>query len=255
MTAEVLRFAPLDELGRAIDDDFRFLDDWDVSDLRSFALEEAEQFVGGLSQALIHGIRCGAALVRIHEKIEPGKWDQWVRDNFSSVRQARTCQRWYIYRSELVAAGAVDVASADAALRGLPKIRPAGRPQVLHDEQLAEIRKLKSDGWSYDRLGERYGCSRTAVRTLLYPEQAKKWKQAQRRRYSAGQRALRQAERAKEAKAAGIDKLWSDANRLLDLLDPAILALTDREQKQLLRSAADDFRNAIGKIHKALGAG
>jgi hypothetical protein len=143
---------------------------------------------------------------------------------------------------------------ATAAVRGLPWIRPAGPGSAFNDEQLAEAKKLKADGWTYERLGERYGCNPTVVWKRLHPEQAREQSLEQKRRSRAGKRALRQAELAKTAKAAGIDKLWSDANRLLDLLDPAILTLTDREQKQLVRSAADDIRQAIGKIHKALGA-
>lgn len=119
---------------------------------------------------IVHAIRAGEALQRVHDTLPYGTWEAWLRENFHATdTTARIYMRFAQHKAELKARG---INTYDEALHLVRQIAAEQRPTPEQEQRRRrEAAELHKDGMSYSAIAKRLGTHGTTIRRWLLPGQ------------------------------------------------------------------------------------
>ena len=236
---------------------------WTLEELATAAREEHELVREGLSQALWHAVRSGEALQVAYDRMEPGKWTAWLKQNVDVIPgTAANYMRIAHYRQQLPPVDGLGMAAALSYLKGLPE-RPDRKTKRKFDQSVRdEAARLRDQGMTYDAIAALFGAAPTTVMLWLDPEfRARRRKisvEATRKARKAKQALVSQERREARAIAAkraggGLAEAYSTIRMNQLALDRAIVEASDPELRVMLQNARGFAMRVESKIVEALG--
>lgn len=212
-------------------------------------------------EALEHAIRCGEALIEAREIVPDGEWTRWVEANLSIA--TGTMHRYIrvaTYKQHLLDADKKP-ASINAAIGYLKAIgAPAastGRNGRSPTFDVAEAKRLRKQGMTYEQIGELLGVSDVAIWRQLTPGATKRAiaiSNRNRKRRRLEREAFEQTQRDKRVARAGgaAAEAYALLRRCAAALDQALSDAKDDEERKTLRDALAHAHRAEDSIVLAL---
>lgn len=202
------------------------------------AVDEAR---GNLSQALVHMIRCGEALIEARRQVPVGEFHAWLDASLPnrSERHWRRCVQAAANKDMLLASeGASTHTAFDRILVGQGVAGRGGRPSLYDEVMHREARRLRSEGEPLSTIARELDVSETTVRRWVDPdahERVKAAKARSARMKTAAKKALEREERAREATARGDHhgKAYEFYRKLAQELDHALADSRGAEREAL----------------------
>lgn len=175
---------------------------------------------------LDHSIACGKALIELRSTHKNGTWMAWCQNEFG-IGTRLTRDYMQLARNEerirhLPTKNAALMSLRDDPGKVIAPQVPYLRSAPLTDDELAEARRLRAEGMSWEKLGAHFDRSYRSVQRQMDPASAKRFNR----------------NRAKERQRA--NKL--QAIRL------------EEERNKLVKSSSPDLSTPYGHIRKALAA-
>lgn len=234
-----------------------FTVDSTLADLASSINGEHQLVIAKLRQSLEHAITCGALLLDARRLVPAGQWEAWIRDNLECGKWTVTAySRLAIHRDELlIPNGPITI---DAGLRYLKELGVPPRPNpLILDVDVKQLRRLRSEGMSFQKIGEVMGVSRKTVMKRLDPSYHKKWNEQQsrsRRRTERARALLAAKERDAAVKRHGgsAAEAYALLRRCALVLDGAIADSNDFQESEAMRLALAATHKAEDEIVRAL---
>lgn len=213
-----------------------------------------------IESALDHAIACGHALLAAQVQVgRNAGWGAWIRDNVSCVgwRTAHRYMRLAAFEAEVRSCGAEGIYEGLRILGSLDLRR--GRDTLEERPEIAEVRAAYAEGGvTQTQIAADYGVTQTTISNWIRPDYTVKrrnYKAAWDKRRGAERDALREKERTRAAKRAGVSEQWAALHVLGEQMD-AIGHGTGAtpEIRAAFRAALVDIYRARDKISKVLGA-
>ncbi len=237
-----------------------------LADLARVANSEHELACAAAESAIEHAIRAGEALIAIRERIQPGKWSEWLEKQWSS---SQTVAYIYIrvatYR-EHIPNSARSLSDARRAIRGesLPYLfaGPGRTSRGYPPERKIEAARMIQDGLSLAEAAEAMGVHRETVHSWINPNRAGQHREQEKRRRArlkADRASASRSERDRAVKRAGggVSELYSlirKAAQVADSLgrDGATAEIRAGANRAIskIHAAEDDIVRAIGCANK-----
>jgi transposase len=230
------------------------------------AKEEADQAKSHLTEAVLHGIASGKALLVVKARI-PDEWAEWTSTKleFSQASAHRYC-RWAYYEDKILAAEVpLNSQSIVHFLRDEPMLPSAakGKPRpklVRTPETEAQVKKLAAEGMKLVEIAEVTEISMTTIRVILDPAYDKRRRDRQRaksrerREAYAALRRKRQKEAAKRAGGGRLDKAFALIHQYRAEIDAAILDVeAGREELRQSLLAAQKATSTLNAAISKMG--
>ena len=181
-----------------------------------------------IAQAVNHAIRCGEALNELKHRVPARTWEQWATDHLHVGKHQRTVYMRLARHQEVIQAH--NVTSIKEAARLLARTGITVPPPSTDPSLVAEVKRLRADGWSYAAIGHELGITYATTRRMIDGNRERD-AENNRRRNEAIRRAMRAARNEqvrKLAKTNGGDlaSAYGHVRKALQRLEAAALSET-----------------------------
>lgn len=211
-----------------------------------------------------HAIRAGEVLEEASGQFESRRgYKAWLAENFhASEHTSHLYRRLARYQNEVRASGAMSIAKASRYLAGSPDISSKTGPRGTSDIVVADMRRMRTEGWTYKAIAAEVGVSQSTVMYWVRPAtkaNVKRRAVAAKKITHAAEKALREEQRNQAIKravrkaGAATAEAYAMAERFQDVIAQAQRETEDRDARRTLSEAAVDFRRGRDKIVRALG--
>lgn len=236
------------------------LADQSLDELARIIREEDAAANAAFNDALTHAVRAGEALQQVRSVLPRGDWLRWLEENTPvSTVTARLYVRLARYHATLPD-DVRNIEQARAYLTGAPPANPhTHAPDPLIE---ADIKELRSAGYTYPKIAETVGMSVSTVRKYVNPdyrEQQIRYRvEARRKQRSAAKVFAEKEERQRRDAAArkvggDIAEAYSLVRKLTAAIDRAAATAVDPDHARALKAANHQAFRVEDEIVRILG--
>lgn len=174
-----------------------------IDALTSYAINQHALAMKAGRELLFHSVQCGRALNELRDRHRSGTWYEWCLENLGI--KYRLCRDYMFLARNVHIIEEVKPENKNQALKAieshpsktLAESIPYLRSEPLTADELAEAKRLRSGGMSWERLGDHFDRSYRSVQRQLDPSAAQRFN-ANRRRANKLAAEARRIEKAKE---------------------------------------------------------
>jgi transposase len=211
-----------------------------------------------------HAIRAGELLEEAFAQVVGTMpWPQWIAQNFRAAPETAALYRRMARYQDLVrGSGVTSITKAEKYMRDAPEIPSVSGRRLVSDLVVADMRRMRADGKTYQAIADECGVSVSTVMYWVRPATAadvKRRATARKKIQFAAEKALQRQQREQEIKravrkaGAAEQALYAMAEKMQDLMGQAHREATDREKRHHYSLAGEHYRKMRDEIVRGLG--